>query len=490
MVKNEIIGTLCTAALLSACGGSGGSNKEPESITPYSTLSETPVPMKKIAKNCSFSAFGVGKRKQFGIRMYSESISGVGAYVLDYTNQIDGLLIKSVKGKPISGTKYGQESESVYTASYNEWSEVYEYKMGAENITSVEKELGVCPEDTYYGEYTFEGSALSWSYSVTKTFEAINEVLPEASFKAVDMHISPLQKTVMTFDGGDYDNFEYIAYKTDNAYYNPMDQSLTILPQSQEQKSQGNLPFWEIPMVASHEYGHHVFQTLAMSSSNSSGVLGEMKVHNCFETEQSHAAVSDKFKNHYASEKASSRGELLSFIVGSINEGFADLISYYTLDNDERSVNGVSCFVKNRDVGSTLFGDDSKKDFRAEVSVYMDLNYKVEKDRDCTTPDHQEIHSVGAIFASVVNQYLSSEKLTKGQKLKVILQYAQELGKIDNLPTKTPSKFMLYSLEKIAELTKALKGEEASSNDCIAIMEEYFPGTFENNLASQCMVLK
>ena len=105
--------------------------------------------------------------------MYSESISGVGAYVLDYTNQIDGLLIKSVKGKPISGTKYGQESESVYTASYNEWSEVYEYKMGAENITSVEKELGVCPEDTYYGEYTFEGSALSWSYSVTKTFEAI-----------------------------------------------------------------------------------------------------------------------------------------------------------------------------------------------------------------------------------------------------------------------------------------------------------------------------
>ena len=49
---------------------------------------------------------------------------------------------------------------------------------------------------------------------------------------------------------------------------------------------------------------------------------------------------------------------------------------------------------------------------------------------------------------------------------------------------------MLYSLEKIAELTKALKGEEASSNDCIAIMEEYFPGTFENNLASQCMVLK
>ena len=86
--------------------------------------------------------------------------------------------------------------------------------------------------------------------------------------------------------------------------------------------------------------------------------------------------------------------------------------------------------------------------------------------------------------------FISSEKLTKGQKLKVILQYAQELGKIDNLPTKTPSKFMLYSLEKIAELTKALKGEEASSNDCIAIMEEYFPGTFENNLASQCMVLK
>ena len=103
MVKNEIIGTLCTAALLSACGGSGGSNKEPESITPYSTLSETPVPMKKIAKNCSFSAFGVGKRKQFGIRMYSESISGVGAYVLDYTNQIDGLLIKSVKGKNCVG---------------------------------------------------------------------------------------------------------------------------------------------------------------------------------------------------------------------------------------------------------------------------------------------------------------------------------------------------------------------------------------------------
>ena len=498
MIKKEIIGTLCTAALLSSCGGSGGdSSDESKNIIPYTTLSETPVTMTKSAKNCSFSTFGAGERKEFGIRMYNESIRGVGAYVLDYTNQIDGLLIKSVGGQPISSTNYGKKTESIISATFNEWSDTYDYSVGSEKVSSYAKALGVCPGDTYYGGYTFEGSALSWSYSVTKTFEAINAVMPEAKFKAVDMHISPLQKTVMKFDGGDADKVEYTAYKTDNAYYNPMDQSLTILPQSQEQKNQGNLPFWEVPMVASHEYGHHVFTTLAMGSSNSS-ILGEMKIHNCFETEQTHAAISEMYNEQYAaSGSASSRGELLSFIVGSINEGFADLISYYTLDNDERSVNGVGCFIKTRDVGSSEFGDGTKKDFRADVSTYMDLSYTVEKDQDCTTPDHQEIHSVGAIFASVVNRYLSSESLTKAQKLKVTLQYAKELGKMDELPTKTPSKFMLYSMEKIAELTKAIKGETATNEDCVAIMKEYFSGTFgssyswnSDNLASKCMILK
>jgi hypothetical protein len=30
-----------------------------------------------------------------------------------------------------------------------------------------------------------------------------------------------------------------------------------------------NTPYWQIPMVASHEYGHHIFQTLTLDNTSS-----------------------------------------------------------------------------------------------------------------------------------------------------------------------------------------------------------------------------
>ena len=289
--------------------------------------------------------------------------------------------------------------------------------VGLEFVTTQEpKVLNICPGVKKYERYSYENAALSANYSINKTIQKLEQVNFKSQYP-LGLYISPytIERQVIET------NTEIISEDsriTDNAFYIPSLRSIVFLPQSKESREGagfGNVPLWEVPMVGSHEYGHHVFYSIAGQFAGdlhrpSSGCFGEHK---------------------------SLRGQTLTQglsvgdVIGALNEGFSDLIAYYTLDGAERGLNNVVCMEKNREVGSPVFADNTSKLFTSEVINVMfgDGSPII---GSCLRPNFKHIHIVGAVFASITERLMQRYSMSNSEKLALILNWLVELRKTHN----------------------------------------------------------
>lgn len=338
----------------------------------------------------------------------------------NFTGLLTGNLIQNENNLVISKTTAGEDREYLIATT-----------SASLKIHSNGEAVTVCPEESLYAQDTIEGAALNAAYFINKTNAKVSALVPEANIKPVELKISPnIREKYVLLDSTGAVMASETYYRTDNAYYEPAANAITFLPHSTSIRKFGfSMSFWEVPMVASHEYGHHVFESLFFRNIPSTSIqtLASNKQRgatNCF---GHHQKAKPKFDGHQKIT-AAARKVTISDVVGAYNEGFADLISHYTLSDQERGLAGVKCLEISRDVGSAVLFDGKPKIFSKEALASF-FSTVEEVARGCEVTQYQDDHVIGAIFAHSADRILSLLTESKEQKLAATLSWAQAISK-------------------------------------------------------------
>lgn len=399
--------SLLSMAFLSSCGvESQRSNALPDvDVVQPGNLTFRPLLLTKQSSQCLEKSF-----EQDGTEiMLNLFLSGTRTTdIRKFFSLFNGNRIRGAENKIISQTLFSVHEETIPRGDMS-YIEVIRHDKG--------REVTICPEEVMYERNTIESAALNASYFISKTSRAVVAADKSVNLPAIKLIVSP--KIKVTFRPSAKSQSTRTGYRADNAYYNPIEKSITFLPHSQEWRDAGiTASFWEVPMVGSHEYGHHIFQTL-VSPYRSGSAIQNVETHcfgkNIVENSGAYGSnVNDK-----------------TMILSAYNEGFSDLISYYSLSDLERSLTGVTCLEVSRDVGSATFYDGVAKKFstRALLGFLSPLGFATEPEAfGCQKTNFQSIHNIGAIFAHNADKIVSSFSAEKEEKLSVTLAWAKNLA--------------------------------------------------------------
>lgn len=362
----------------------------------------------------------------------------------DLKSIIDGLFVR--KPSVIKASYYNQE-----TKIYHRKSGDVTFPVSDEEMKEA-RDLTVCPEVELYDKGSFESAGLASAYAIEKTHKKMNEVAPELKLAAIDLHVAPIFHHVEQLTN------RTLGYKTNNAYYDPMNASITFLPTSGDV-----IKLWEIPMVGAHEYAHHVFQAIFPVKLRSEFMHHE----GCFEL---------KDKAAFGPETVTKTdGNGVTEVFAALNEGFADLIAHYSLSAEERSLKNIPCLQLTREVDSPYFSNQTRKSSRLIADKFFSVDKYQPVVVSCNENDFRAIHTMGSIFAYNTNLFFETIDL-KNQNLKIsaLLGWVQDLkNNVDDLKSMNPEIMLKESLFLLAEEAMRVKGKAWDKTACDALNDLY-----------------
>ncbi len=443
----RLISSFLLLIVLSSCGGKGSSSSD---ALPYTTLSE-PAPMTFQNEACESQSFQTMSDFD-SVSVYSQIDAESVPVQIPLKRIMNGKKIQSPDQSIISNSIYKfQETYTIDRTLNGGYYLLDDYYYGY-NLISNGLDLEACSA-TSYNRYTYEGVGLNVANSIRLTYKKISEL--GYSLPAVTLNIVPYIQYEGVLRDGNRDGEKYRQYLTDNASYLYTEKKITFYPQSIEEYNEGNVPFWEMSFVTSHEYGHHIFTELTNYRKYDKSGNKESNIHTCFYDSKASEKLKEQSKPSFFSTR--SKDDKVLFALKSINEGFADMIGFYTLDEKLTHLSASECFRINRDIDYGNFQDRTRKIFNYEALSAMDSSIVNESLDTCKTADYQEVHSVGAIFAYVSNSLMDSLGLTKDQKLKVLLDATKKMSEEDFSSLK-PSTIIFNTVNSIRDL--ALKVSE------------------------------
>lgn len=432
---------LISALILGGCGHPSPSYSVREEIL-QTTYSNSPVLLSKYRNSCDKS------EKRTNIFELEVFLSGLlEQRTADFSLIMDGPFIRD--GKVISETFYGEKTEIIQNGR--------EYSV---QNHAVKKVLEICQDEMQIPREAVESAALKASYFIHKIHRRFTAINPEVKITPVVLNITPeiIQSWIIKERNGHLNKLS--RHMTDNAFYMPLRGSITFLPHSRDAKLMGQeVNFWEVPMISSHEYGHHLFQMIYQSRSQDVAA-------GCF-NQNSHK---DDLKSQ------STRKVSIDEIIKAFNEGFADLMAYYSLEEHERNLQNIKCLEVSRDVGSSAFYDGTPKRFSKEAmrsffSENTDIMFKT-----CEDVDYQQIHTIGAILAYSANHFFEHLNLTEDERIKVIVSWVQYL-KSESIHSSNlkPEAWFTKTVGELFRSGVNFSGKEFNKKSCREL-EYLFPG--------------
>lgn len=442
-MKKTMIG-LPFLIFLGACGQPGSTKAPTEKIT-STTYTNSPVSMRKQTQKCQSKRFEQDSAL-INLHLFVEA-----KYVKvarDFFPFLKGNSLRD--GKVIAKTVYGEESEIFVT------------DKGMRIRTTVNpRELKICPDEDEYEQNTIESAALNATYFIHQTNAKIKTVFPELRIKPITLSIGPkVVRSVVTRDWNSGKLSKESLYITDNALYTPALSMITFLPHSKTLKENGfSMNFWEVPMVASHEYGHHVFQSIYGGSNNPLACFGH-----------GHADNNPLNKGLGFERKVKQEDVMTAY-----NEGFADLVAHYTLGESEKNVEGVKCLEVSRDVASPAFYNGKPKIFDEEAMRTFFLNYKEFSLGGCEEMSFQEAHTIGAIFAHSADKFLGNFTSSNDEKLVAIVDWVKYLkAEKKKFILMSPRNFMKRTMSDFVKMSLAKFDKPLDADHC-KLVEEIYP---------------
>lgn len=440
-MKISVLGLLFLF-LLSSCGVE-------EKFKPHESFSSTrysnkPILLQKKSAACEEKKFS-RNNSSFGFYIFQS-----GRRLFRRSNFFQFLSKKFLRDGDVIHRSVYDEKIDVLSTGFGE-------KLLEENFGS---DIFVCPEESYENE-SVEGAALSATHFIEKTKRFFEKASPGIHISPVRLSISPTILKSQLMRNSDGSISKVSSYMTDNAYYRTSSRTIAFLPHSQHFRSFSHVNLWEVPMVASHEYGHHLFQEI-LGRSNFPPDL-EMSCFGKVVLEKSHL----KSIRH--------RNVKIDDVLRAFNEGFADLVAFYSLDSSERSVAGVPCLEISRDVVSPVFYDGNPKEL-SEEAVRTFFSFRAMGPYSCEVTNYQDVHTMGAIQAHTFNKFLSEFTISDEEKLAALIEWVKFLrSESQHFRNKQPEDFMKDSYGAFLKISVAKFNRTFDENICRKV-EEIFPG--------------
>jgi hypothetical protein len=426
MLMTQFIVGLLLLFLLSGCGRPETTITENELVYPTS-YRNTPIFLKLQNKQCLSNTF-TPSQTFYNLHLFLEGETSNQTH--DFSPMLQGLFLRN--GSVVADSLYGEKIEIF------EKSKAY--------LRARPSSIKLCPDEDGYLPETVESAALNTTYFINKSHLRFTTVVSDVAVSPITLNISPAiidSKVEKDFNG---ELSKKSEYRTDNAFYMPRARSITFLPHSIEMRSLGmNTNYWEVPFVASHEYGHHLFEMIYKDSQS----LGPETV-NCF----GHSKQTTPKSNL---NKSLNRKVKIDDVLNSYNEAFADLMAWYTLDPKERDVKGVKCLEISRDITSPTLINGKPKVFNKEALQAFFSNYIDNSFRSCEVVSYQDTHILGAIFAHNADLFLSELTSSDDEKLQAVVAWTKELkaekkkyllASAETFLKETVTLFMRMSLER------------------------------------------
>lgn len=433
-----LILTLSTLVLVTGCGQQ---ETKPTNLIYSTKYSNNPLLLKKQSKSCESKSFE--SSKLIDLLLFHDGSILKENY--DFSVLLKGLSLRPKNS--LSKVYYGEKVEVCPNCS-----------RGQQQLEKP-REVELCPEDLDYERETIESAALNTAFFINKTHDKFVSLNTGVSVPSISLNIGTvvLFSFVSNFSG---ERVKQSTYFTDNAFYQPQTRGIYFLPHSKEFKTENSPNYWEVPMVASHEYGHHLFQSIYQDELVSSGPRG------CF---------SSPHLKKLDDSSQTIRSLTIRNVLNSYNEGFADLIAYYSLSEKERSVKGVKCLDVNRDVESPKFYFGEEKKFSPEVLQNFLSLYENSDKTSCEVPSFQQVHTIGAIFAHHVNAILSHVSTSNDEKITTLVDWVKILKQEKDKNAKlTPDAYLRKTMKSFVELVMT-KYHKSKDQALCAKVEAMFP---------------
>ena len=300
----------------------------------------------------------------------------------------------------------------------------------------------------------------------------INEVLDE-TLPDVKLHIHPYISTIidnqfnpiLSFKHPEL--FEFSSLPIGKTYVNLSDNAswsyrvsnnqkkftITVFPQSKKSAANNVKPLWESDLIVKHEYGHHLFSHIFLRPSDRELTTFDFK--NKFEQYERNIESKRTINNTIDNQN----------IIGSINEGFSDLIGIYS-GGKMGDVEGANCFEKNRSPIVSNFSNGVSKTLSDEMVIRIffnpPLNDPNSEELFCLGFKPESLHHKGALYSHLFNKIVHNANIDNQQKIKILVDWIRVFSKkYDEIlwgPLKTFDE-SLYSLVEAIEVNSVLESE-------------------------------
>ena len=248
-------------------------------------------------------------------------------------------------------------------------------------------------------------------------------------------------------------------------------------------------PLWDLPFVARHEYGHHVFFHHMSDLLNDPDVdyRGQLADHPTLHTTQKKPEF---FSKTLLESKAPVSRIDSFFLLAATNEGFADLFSYYASNETMPGIENAPCMLKTRDPSSANMQGwlTEKRWSKAFVNYLFDTNAQPNlrpnhtEDDSCAAFNLGSPHALGAVIAYTVDQVFSSSDLLVSAKnpnqikAKLALNWLDRLNRELNMADMGPRPLMAKILSSAFDVVAEDQQDLTLNAKSCRLVDELFSG--------------
>ena len=288
----------------------------------------------------------------------------------------------------------------------------------------------VCDIEGEYEQNTYQDAALSILAPIKNFENRFPELTQNLNLPEIKVRVAPLMR-------------QGNKYLINNAFYYSGTREITFLPQGYDNEEDfdlplGGKPLWKFPMVALHEYGHHIFVEKMRAGTNNSN-LPPMGL--CFDNSPSLSHV-----NQNSSEVGQAREVSKALAMVAVNEAFADIFAYYS-EPEGRGLLGMGCMTRSRDIESRrFFNRDPKTLGDEQINSFLSPVKEAYTSCDQMT-NFQDPHIIGAVFSRAIFKFLQFRNISDERKISILLEWVNRF--IDRTQTvEDPKRVLKYAVDE------------------------------------------
>lgn len=374
----------------------------------------------------------------------------------------------SLHGQFVRSTGYGMETKTACAQDQD--------RQSCETTSEIIQNpapLKICRTNASYNRESLEGISITSIVAIERFFRFYHSLPNQNSaLEAVDLLVMPkFVSKFPTYETPKMDNLSYYPSLTDYP-------TIVVFPKGAFGRSMWpNINLWEAPWIISHEGAHHIFRTqYADAHPEANAEVLEAIDHPA-------PILNDLGESHHHSERESgddAAGSLTTRdILGSVNEGFADLMAFYSM-GEKPKIEKLTCFAKSRDVSSAVFADDQPKILsRKALNRFQGIEQNA-LGNICESTDYRDIHNIGAIIVYGINRLFSEVPSVQKAESPAWAKASLAINWIQNMPTNIEaSEAGLMSLVTAGLKTAADSQGVLSASQC-EVVQQIFPTIWES----------